>query len=139
MLKCLWYINNLYPYLRPSLERKKKTMTTKLNWKLKQLPTASEVADLVHNKIITASEAKQMLFTVSDDKDPTVTELKRQIEFLEGLVKELSKDRTTGWINTYVTTMATPLPRVVYTSGTLTGSTAGTINANSYTSSLANL
>lgn len=117
------------------------TMTKKLNWKLKQLPTASEVADLVHNKIITAEEAKQMLFTESDDKDPTMSELKRQIEFLEGLVTELSKNRS--HVNTYVTryieTKTPSLPNVVWCSGNLGGTMAsspGTVSSTTYANNL---
>ena len=108
-------------------------MTKKLNWKLTELPTASEVSDLVNSGVITAKEAKDILFSEVDDKDPTVRELKRQIEFLEGLVKELSKNRTsTVW--SYMNSSPLKLPNIVYTSGTLTGSTSTgtTVRASSY-------
>jgi len=103
-----------------------KTMTKKLNWKLKELPTASEVSDLVESGVITATEAKEMLFSEADDKDPTIQELKRQIEFLEGLVKDLSKNRSQA-VWTYYNSSPLKLPSVVYTSGTtLTGGAVGT-------------
>lgn len=65
-------------------------MKKRLNWKLKQLPTGSEVAELVKQKIITAEEARQILFNDGLSDDDTILELKRQIDFLEGLVKKLS-------------------------------------------------
>lgn len=93
-------------------------MTKKLSWKLKQLPNATEVADLVKTKVITAEEAKQILFTESDDKEATSDELKRQIEFLEGLVKELSKNlQTKTHVYKYVNDWST-YTWVVYGSGT---------------------
>lgn len=96
-------------------------MTKKLNWRLKTLPTADEVASLVEQKVITANEAKDLLFTESDDKDPTVSELKRQIEFLEGLVTELSKKpRDSAYIYKWIDTRTPLLPTTVWcSSGTL--------------------
>lgn len=117
-------------------------MTKKLNWKLKQLPTASEVAELVDKKVITATEAKDMLFSEADDKDPTIAELKRQIEFLEGLVKELSKRESTHttYVTRYIQEWTPRLPDVVWCSTSITGSltTGSTISAANYTAGLLN-
>ena len=41
----------------------------RLNWKLRELPTGTHVADLVKVGVLTAEEAREMLFTKEDIKD----------------------------------------------------------------------
>ena len=66
-------------------------MTTKLKWRLSKLPTPSELAELVANKLITQEDAKEILFA----QDETDTEaLKSEIEFLRKVVDKLSESRT---------------------------------------------
>lgn len=125
-------------------------MTKKLNWKLKQLPTASEVADLVDKKIITAQEAKDMLFSdfVPESSDPKkeVDALKKQIEFLEELVKELSKNRgqvlTPVYIDRWVRRFEPYTPYWMSTGGTTVTSAAtsgkGTLTVTNYANKLLN-
>ena len=69
---------------------------TNLNWRLKELPDAVDVAELVDKKVITPEEARELLFNDSKevDKDEKVKALKEQIEFLEKIVDALSHNRT---------------------------------------------
>lgn len=75
---------------------------TKLNWRLKDLPTADEIASLVEQEVITKEEAREMLFKDKDELkvDEKVKSLKEQIEFLEGVVDRLTKNRS-SWTWTY--------------------------------------
>lgn len=67
-------------------------MTKKLNWRLQDLPTGDEVAQLVEQKVITVDEARDILFKDQGEqkKDEEVKALKDQIEFLQDLVEKLS-------------------------------------------------
>lgn len=40
-----------------------------MQWRLRELPTGSDIARLVENKVITTQEARQILFTEVDDGD----------------------------------------------------------------------
>lgn len=71
-------------------EKMKKT----LNWKLKEAPTGSEIAELVKQKIITAEEGREMLFGSREYDYEKMKALEEQVEFLRELVKDLSKNRT---------------------------------------------
>lgn len=74
-------------------------MTKKdLVWRLKELPDAVDVAELVDKKVITPEEARDLLFNKADSDSEKIKDLKKQIEFLEDLVKELSKNQP---INVY--------------------------------------
>lgn len=75
-----------------------------LTWKLKELPTASELADLVDAGILKPEEAREMVVgTKQHDKDKIVA-LEKMVEFLQGVVTELSKNRPTY----------TPIQKTVY-------------------------
>lgn len=109
-------------------------MTKKtLKWRLKELPDASSVAELVEQGVVTKEEARNILFDEFEELKASEREkeLQRQVEFLEDLVKELSKNRTTvtSWpvyIEKYVKTWPNPYPAIWYSSGngTYTANTA---------------
>lgn len=72
-------------------------MTKKnLNWRFKNLPTVNEVSMLVDNKIISAEEAKELLFNDKESQDVEAKALKEQVEFLEGVIDRLTRNRS-GW------------------------------------------
>lgn len=61
-----------------------------LQWKLKKLPTGDEVAKLVEQGIISKEEARTILFQQVNQNEK-VKALEEQVEFLRGVVKDLSK------------------------------------------------
>lgn len=71
----------------------KKTKT--LNWKLKELPTAEAVAELVAQEIITPEEGREILFGSREYDYEKMKALEEQVAFLQDLVKELAKKNTT--------------------------------------------
>lgn len=79
-----------------------------LNWALSELPTAGEVAELVDSEVITKEEAREILFNESAANDIKVKALEEQVEFLQGLVETLAKNRTTTFFPTYTRTINTP-------------------------------
>lgn len=112
-------------------------MTKKeLRWRFKNLPTVNEVTELMANKIITPDEARDLLFNEGepDKTSDREKELQKQIEFLEDLVRELSKNRNTviSWpvyIEKYIERW--PRPNYIWC-GTTTGTfTAGYNNIQS--------
>lgn len=95
-----------------------------LKWRLGNLPTVEELRELVKDKIITNEEARDILFNKESEEEADVKALKKQIDFLEGLVKELSKQQhfTTIplYIERYIEKWQPTLPRIVWTSSTTT-------------------
>lgn len=63
-------------------------MTTKndLKWRLKELPTAEGVAELVNAKVLKPQEARDILLKEKGDK---TEELEERVKFLEELVSTL--------------------------------------------------
>lgn len=120
-------------------------MTKKeLKWRLKNLPTINELETLVANSIITKEEARKLLFNEQEprkESDENMA-LKKQIEFLEGLVKELSKQQHIStipvYLNRYVE-MYRPFYGSTWTSGgSVTGISTPSTNTSiaNYTSNL---
>lgn len=80
-------------------------MTKKdLVWRLKERPSVSEISSLVADKIITQEEARSLLFNENSTLDDSekLKALQKQIEFLEGLVKELSKNQHITTVPVYI-------------------------------------
>lgn len=112
---------------------------TKLNWRLKELPTADEIASLVEQEVITKEEAREMLFKDKKeiDQDEKTKALKEQIEFLEGVIDRLTKTRS-AWSWTYTPSYPTiywNTSKPVYTTLgmgriTVSGSTSTAISVN---------
>lgn len=114
-------------------------MTKKeLKWRLRELPSGGEVAQLVEQEVITKEEAKDLLFNESKSNDD-VEQLKKQIDFLEGLVKELSKNRTqTVYVDRYIDRWVQRLPNVWCNAvNTATGSTTVAL-PSTYSTTLTN-
>lgn len=64
-----------------------------LVWKLKDLPDATEIASLVEQEVITAKEARQILFSEKTDEEienEQIEALKEQIKFLQNVVDKLA-------------------------------------------------
>lgn len=67
--------------------------TTKLKWRLSNLPTSNEIIALIANKIITQEEAREILFSEETQEDRNKESLKSEIKFLRELVEQLSRNR----------------------------------------------
>lgn len=70
------------------------TKNEKLVWRLSKLPTPSELAELVKDKIITQAEAHEVLFSKETQEDVDNESLKSEIKFLRELVGKLSNNQT---------------------------------------------
>lgn len=70
------------------------TKNEKLVWRLSKLPTPSELAELVKDKIITQEEAHEVLFSKETQEDVDNESLKMEIKFLRELVDKLANHRT---------------------------------------------
>lgn len=77
-------------------------MTNELKWRLQELPTGGEIADLVSQEVITKEEARQILFSKpSKESDSEVIKtLKAEINFLRELTERLANKSYVG-INTW--------------------------------------
>lgn len=62
----------------------------KLVWKLKELPTAEAIADLVDTKVITPEEARDILFKEETKQSDEVEALKEMVKTLQEMVHDLS-------------------------------------------------
>jgi hypothetical protein len=71
-----------------------------LVWRLKEQPTTESLRQLVKDQILTKDEARQILFS-KDNSNDKMNALKEQVKFLEDLVKNLSTNHGTTWINNY--------------------------------------
>lgn len=71
-------------------------MTNKLNWRLKDLPDAAGVAELVDTKVITPEEARELLFSDKPDETRKVKELEEEVKFLRELCDKLAA-KSNGW------------------------------------------
>lgn len=72
------------------------TKKTNLNWRLKDLPDAVDVAELVDKKIITPEEARELLFNEGKDDSKKVKELEEEVKFLRDLCDKLAA-KSNGW------------------------------------------
>ena len=61
----------------------------KLTWKFKELPTASEVAQLVETGVIKPEEARDILFKEEVKQSDEVEALKEMVNTLQEMVKDL--------------------------------------------------
>lgn len=66
-----------------------------LSWNLPELPTGGELAELVDTGVISKEEAREIMFGAAESDKEVIKTLQEQIEFLQDLVKELSKNRPT--------------------------------------------
>lgn len=61
----------------------------KLIWRISEKPTAEAVASLVETKVITAEEARSILFREEVKQSDEVEALKEMINTLQGMVQDL--------------------------------------------------
>ena len=102
---------------------------TKLNWRLTDLPTAGEVAELVDSEVITKEEARDILF---NEKEATSTKeveaLKEQIKFMDnlltGLIQGMNRGKTYNLNQTFV-----PVNPVRYWFPTISMQAYGSLNS----------
>lgn len=66
-----------------------------LSWKLSELPNAGELADLVDSEVITKEEARDIMFGNPESDKEKIEALEKLVEFLQGLVKDLTKNKQT--------------------------------------------
>lgn len=68
--------------------------TTKMSWRLKNLPTVDEINSLLSAKVITHDEAREILFNSETEEDRDKKSLESEIKFLRDLVERLSQNKT---------------------------------------------
>jgi len=107
-------------------------MTKKLNWRLKELPTANEIASLVEREVITKLEARDMLFSVVEKNDKQVEALKEQIEFMDTMITKLMNQKSFNPINL----THTPVYPIHYWRPTTFMATTGNLNSTLNTASV---
>lgn len=66
-----------------------KTEEKKLVWKMKELPTADSIGKLVDTKVITAKEARAILFKEDSKESTEVEALKEMVDALQEMVTDL--------------------------------------------------
>lgn len=69
------------------------TNKEKLVWRLSKLPSVEEILNLVKDKIITQEEAKEILFSLENQKERDIESFKSEIKFLRELVEKLSENK----------------------------------------------
>lgn len=67
--------------------------TTKTKWRLSELPTPSELTELVTAGILTKEEAREILISLETDEERDKKSLQGEIKFLRELVEKLSNNR----------------------------------------------
>lgn len=115
----------------------------KLVWKFKDLPSAGAIASLVEQKVITAEEARGILFKEEAKKSDEVEALQEMVKTLSEMVKDLMS-RSQG-VTLVPYTKVVTVPRryepywinAVGNTGSLTmSSTSGTSGSTTYTLSV---
>ena len=69
-------------------------MTKKILWRLKESPTTENLRELVKDKILTADEAREILFSSVEESERDIESLKSEIKFLREIVQSLSQNRS---------------------------------------------
>jgi len=64
------------------------TKKKELKWRLKDLPDACDIADLVKEKVITTDEAREILF--KNEESTKLEELQEEVKFLRQMVDKLT-------------------------------------------------
>ena len=67
---------------------------TKIIWRLKEQPTASNLQELVKNGILTKEEAREILFSSETVEERGGDSFKAEIRFLRELVEKLAQSRS---------------------------------------------
>lgn len=70
------------------------TKTTFMRWKLKTLPTPSDIAVLIDKGVINKEEARTILFNPEEiENERDIDSFKAEIKFLRELVEKLAESR----------------------------------------------
>jgi hypothetical protein len=77
------------------MKKMTKNMKKNLTWKLNELPNAGELADLVDSGVISKEEARDIMFGNAESDKDKIEALEKLVEFLQGLVKDLTKNKQT--------------------------------------------
>lgn len=95
-----------------------------LVWRLKELPSAEGVARLVEQGVITADQARDILFSKPVEKNPDEENkaLKEQVKFLQDMVERLINQRGSHFTPYHYTVRT---PSVYWTNLTTSGNTRG--------------
>lgn len=64
--------------------------TTKIKWRLGNLPTPEELRGLVKDSLVSKEEAREILFTLETDDTREKKSLEAEIKFLRQLIEKLS-------------------------------------------------
>ena len=80
----------------------------KLTWKFKELPTASEVAQLVETGVIKPEEARDILFKEDVKQSDEVEALKEMVNTLQEMVKDLLARQNSVHIVPYTRVIEVP-------------------------------
>jgi hypothetical protein len=106
----------------------------KITWRLANRPTPDEVKTLHEAGLLTKDEAREILFTETDEKERDVKSLESEIKFLRELVEKLSNGSQSRIIE-IIKTVQVPYiqqpwyyPYTVWCGG-ITGGSAGITNA----------
>lgn len=88
-----------------------------LKWRLRELPDAQGVAQLVEAKVLKPEEAREILLKEEGQQD-VLEDLKKEVQLLKEVVAELTRNRpiTVGIPQTWATYTPPNLPNVTYTS-----------------------
>lgn len=79
-------------------EEKPKAITKNLTWKLKELPNAAELAQMVDAGIISTDEARDMAFGSPESDKDRIKALEEQIVILQELIENLFKQQDIRYV-----------------------------------------
>lgn len=114
----------------------------KLVWKLKELPTAEAIADLVDTKVITPEEARDILFKEEAKQSDEVEALKEMVKTLQEMVHDLLSRQNNITLVPYTKVVEVPIKTTPYwdrywtCTGTTTSSSGNTDGFTTYTLSM---
>jgi hypothetical protein len=68
-------------------------MTTKIIWRLKELPTSEMLRNLVKDGLLSKEEAREILFSSQEQNERDVESFKQEIKFLRELVDKMANNQ----------------------------------------------
>jgi len=101
----------------------------KLVWKMKELPNADSIGKLVDTKVITAEEARSILFKEEVKQSDEVEALKEMVNALKEMVKDLLSRQNNVTLVPYTKVIEVPTRiRPYFDRYWASGSSGGTLN-----------
>lgn len=86
----------------------------KLVWKMKELPSADSIGNLVDTKVITPEEARAILFKEETKQSDEVEALKEMVKTLQEVVKDLQERARNVQLVPYTKIVEIPVRRTPY-------------------------